>query len=241
MHSLHLFTFIFLIIVKINIFTCFPEYFNGTFCSLLKRAIDKNILQIKVIDIKKYGVGNYSKVDDKPAGGGSGLIMRADVIERAFIDNFNPKDYQNNEKKQILLPSPRGEKFNQQTAFEISKLDEIVILCNRYEGIDQRAIEYFKMRQICIGEYILMGGETATMAIIEASCRLITGVLGNPESIKNETFSGVYHDNIEYDQYTLPRVWNGLQTPDVLLSGNHQKVAEWRKEKKLQIKQIQKK
>lgn len=219
--------------MKITVFTCFPEYFCGTFCSLLKRAINKNILHINIIDIKQYGVGNYTKVDDKPAGGGSGLIMRADVIEKAFIANFNPKDYIDNCKKQILLPSPRGEKFCQRTASELSKLNDIVILCNRYEGVDQRAIEYFHMRQICIGEYILMGGETAAMAIIESSCRLIDGVLGNPESIKNETFSGVYNNNIECDQYTLPRVWNDLHTPDVLLSGNHEKVAEWRGENKL--------
>ena len=219
--------------MKITVFTCFPEYFCGTFCSLLKRAINKNILHINIIDIKQYGVGNYTKVDDKPAGGGSGLIMRADVIEKAFIANFNPEDYIDNCKKQILLPSPRGEKFCQRTASELSKLNDIVILCNRYEGVDQRAIEYFHMRQICIGEYILMGGETAAMAIIESSCRLIDGVLGNPESIKNETFSGVYNNNIEYDQYTLPRVWNDLHTPDVLLSGNHEKVAEWRGENKL--------
>ena len=219
--------------MKITIFTCFPEYFNGTFCSLLGRARDKGILDIKIVDIKKYGVGNYSKVDDKPAGGGSGLIMRADVIERALNNNINVLDFQNNIHKQIILPSPRGEKFYQKTAWEFSKLDEIAIICNRYEGIDQRAIEYFKMRQICVGEYILMGGETACMAILEASCRLIDGVLGNPESIKNETFSGTYHNNIECDQYTLPRVWNNMTTPEVLLSGNHEKVAEWRGEAKM--------
>jgi len=216
--------------VKITIFTCFPEYFGGTFCSILSKAKSKGILDVKIVDIKKYGVGNYSKVDDKPAGGGSGLIMRADVIEKAFNDNFNIKDFIDNPKKQIILPSPRGEKFYQQTAKEISQIDEIVFLCNRYEGIDQRAIEYYKMRQICVGEYILMGGETACMCILEASCRLINGVLGNPESIENETFSGIYNDNIECDQYTLPREWNGLKTPEVLLSGNHFKVAEWRGE-----------
>ena len=222
--------------MKITIFTCFPEYFNGTFCSLFRRAIEKDILKINIVDIKKYGVGNYSKVDDKPAGGGSGLIMRADVIEKAFVDNFNIEDFIDNPRKQIILPSPRGEKFCQKTAFEISTLDEMVILCNRYEGIDQRAIEYFKMRQICVGEYILMGGETACMAILEASCRLIDGVLGNPDSIKNETFSGAYNDNVECDQYTLPRLWNGLRTPEVLLSGHHEKIAEWRGEKSVLLK-----
>ena len=227
--------------MKITIFTCFPEYFSGTFCSLLKRAIQKKIISVNVIDIKKYGVGKFSKVDDKPAGGGSGLIMRADVIEKAFLDNFNPKDFIKNDKKQILLPSPRGERFCQKTATEISKLEEIIILCNRYEGIDQRAIEYFQMRQICVGEYILMGGETACMTILEASCRLINGVLGNPESIKNETFSGTYNDNIECDQYTLPRIWNGLKTPEILLSGHHEKVAEWRGEKMSILKKQQKK
>ena len=210
--------------------TCFPEFFSGTFCSLLGKAVEKGLLQFNIIDIKKYGVGNYSKVDDKPAGGGSGLIMRADVIERAFNDNFLIDEFVNNQKKQIILPSPRGERFCQKTAQSIANIDEIIFLCNRYEGIDQRAIEYYKMRQVCIGEYILMGGETATMCIIEASCRLIGGVLGNQESIENETFSGVYNDNIECDQYTQPRVWNGLETPAVLLSDDHKKVAEWRNE-----------
>ena len=217
--------------MKINILTCFPEYFAGTFCSLLGRAIQEDKLQFNIIDIKKYGIGRYSKVDDKPAGGGSGLIMRADVIENALTANFKIEDFVNNQKKQIILPSPRGEKFCQKTANELSKIDEIIFVCNRYEGVDQRAIDYFKMRQICIGEYILMGGETATMCIIEASCRLINGILGNPESIKNETFSGTYQENIECDQYTQPRIWNGLKTPDVLLSGNHEKIAEWRGEK----------
>ena len=102
--------------MKIKIFTCFPEYFNGTFCSLLGKAIDKKILELTIIDIKKYGVGHYSKVDDKPAGGGSGLIMRADVIEKAFLDNLNIEEFIDNPKKQIILPSPRGEKFCQQIA-----------------------------------------------------------------------------------------------------------------------------
>ena len=216
--------------MKIHILTCFPEFFSGTFCSLLGKAVEKGLLQFNIIDIKKYGVGNYSRVDDKPAGGGSGLIMRADVIERAFNDNFLIDEFVDNPKKQIILPSPRGERFCQKTAQSIANIEEIIFLCNRYEGIDQRAIEYYKMRQVCIGEYILMGGETATMCIIEASCRLIGGVLGNPESIENETFSGVYNDNIECDQYTQPRVWNGLETPAVLLSGDHKKVAEWRNE-----------
>jgi tRNA (guanine37-N1)-methyltransferase len=157
--------------------------------------------------------------------------MRADVIEKAFLDNLNIEEFIDNPKKQIILPSPRGEKFCQQVAQEISNIDEIAVLCNRYEGIDQRAIEYFKMRQICVGEYILMGGETACMCILEASCRLITGILHNPESLKNETFSGSYNENIECDQYTLPREWNGLTTPNVLLSGDHAKIAEWRGEK----------
>ncbi len=225
--------------MKITIFTCFPEYFSGSFCSLLKKAIEKNIIQLKIIDIKKYGVGKYSRVDGKPAGGGCGLIMRADVIEKAFVDNFDVKKFIKNPKKQIILPSPRGEKFCQKMALEISNLDEIVFLCNRYEGIDQRAIEYFNMKQICVGEYILMGGETASMAIIEASCRLINGVLGNPESIKNETFSGAYDDNIECDHYTLPRIWNNKNTPDILLSGNHEKISEWRHENSnLKLKKV---
>ncbi len=217
--------------MKIHILTCFPDYFSGTFCSLLGRATKEGKLQFNIIDIKKYGIGRYSRIDEKPAGGGSGLIMRADVIEKALLDNFNIEEFIDNPKKQIILPSPRGKRFTQKTAGELAKIDEIIFLCNRYEGIDQRAIEYFKMRQICVGEYILMGGETATMCIIEASCRLIDGILGNPESIKNETFSGTYQDNIECDQYTQPREWNGLKIPEVLLSGHHGKIAEWRKEK----------
>ncbi|MBQ7552113.1 MAG: tRNA (guanosine(37)-N1)-methyltransferase TrmD [Rickettsiales bacterium] len=216
--------------MKISILTCFPEYFSGTFCSLLGKAITKGILSINIIDIKKYGVGTYSKVDDKPAGGGCGLIMRADVIEKAVNDNFNWDNFKEDKSNKFLIMSPRGEKFCQQKAVEFSKLNEIIILCNRYEGVDQRAIEHYNMEQICVGEYILMGGETACMAVIEASCRLIDGVLNNPESIKNETFSNIYNNNIECDQYTLPRVWNGMKTPDVLLSGNHQKIAEWRGE-----------
>lgn len=216
--------------MKISILTCFPEFFNGTFCSLFGKAIEKKIIDINIIDIKKYGIGNYSRVDEKPAGGGSGLIMRADVIEKAIFDNFNWDEFKNNINKEFFITSPRGERFCQKIAEKISKYEEIAILCNRYEGVDQRAINYFNMKQLCVGEYILMGGETACMCILEASCRLINGVLGNPESIKNETFSGAYNNNIECDQYTLPREWNGLTIPDVLLSGHHQKIAEWRGE-----------
>lgn len=217
--------------MKISILTCFPEFFNGTFCSIFGKAIDKGIIDINIIDIKKYGLGNYSKVDDKPAGGGSGLIMRPDVIERAILDNFDWKEFSTNKKKEFFITSPRGKMFNQKMAIKISKLQEIAILCNRYEGVDQRAINYFNMKQLCVGRYILMGGEVACMSILEASCRLIDGVLGNPESIKNETFSGKYSNNKECDQYTFPRVWNGLETPKILLSGNHQKIAKWRGEK----------
>lgn len=217
--------------MKINILTCFPEYFSGVFCSILGKAIDKKILTINIIDIKKYGVGKFSRVDDKPAGGGSGLIMRADVIENVINANFDFKTFNENPKKEFFIMSPRGEKLTQSMAYKISKLDEIIILCNRYEGVDQRAIQYFQMKEICVGEYILMGGETASMALIESSCRLIDGVLGNPESLHNETFSGTYNNNIECDHYTVPRVWNNIPTPEILLSGNHKKIAEWRGEK----------
>ena len=132
--------------MKISILTCFPEFFNGTFCSIFGKAIDKGIIDINIIDIKKYGLGNYSKVDDKPAGGGSGLIMRPDVIERAILDNFDWKEFSTNKKKEFFITSPRGKMFNQKMAIKISKLQEIAILCNRYEGVDQRAINYFNMK-----------------------------------------------------------------------------------------------
>lgn len=217
--------------MKINIITAFPEFFDGAICSLLKKAVNKGILSFNVIDLKLYGTGKHKKIDDTPYGGGAGMILRADVIENVLESNFDVNVFRNSETHAMFLPSPRGRLLNQRYAFDIAKYKEIVILCNRYEGIDQRAIEYYPFHEISIGSYILMGGETAAMCIVESSCRLIDGVIGKVESYQEESFSD--EDFIEYDHYTKPSVWNDLSVPDVLKSGNHGLIKKWRYKAKI--------
>jgi tRNA (guanine37-N1)-methyltransferase len=212
--------------MKINILTCFPEYFTGSICSLLTKAQVNSILSFNIIDIKKYGHKN--RVDDTTYGGGPGMIMRVDVVSRAIEENFDIQLFKNNNKKKMLLPSPRGRIFNQNIAHEFSKLDEVIILCNRYEGVDQRVIDYFNFEEISIGNYILLGGETAAMAIIESSCRLIKNVIGKQQSLIEETNT----QNCEYDHYTRPANWRDCTVPEVLRSGNHEKIQQWRSENK---------
>jgi tRNA (guanine37-N1)-methyltransferase len=229
----------------INILTGFPEYFDGTFCSLFRKAIKNNILAINVYDLKKYGVTKHNKIDDVPFGGGGGMILRPEIIEHALEEMKNnstdishslemqhnqstKKDKNGKYKSVILLTSPRGIKLNQKLAKKLSSLNEITIICNRYAGVDQRAIDYYDLQEICTGDYILTGGETAAMAVIESVSRLLPGFIKNEECKENETFSR--KGFISHDHYTKPRIWNGTEVPSVLRNGDHQKIAKWKED-----------
>ena len=201
-----------------NIFTLYPDVFPGVLGQgIYERASNKNIWKLNVTNIRDYTSDKHLTVDDKPFGGGSGMVMKADVINRCLDKNSN------NFKTYYL--SPRGKLFNQDLANQISNLDGINLLCGHFEGVDQRVLDYKKIEEISIGDFVLSGGESAAIIILDAVLRLIPGVLGNENSIKDESFT----DNLlEYPQYTQPRVWNNLEVPSVLLSGNHAEIKDWR-------------
>ena len=201
-----------------NIFTLYPDIFPGVLGQgIYERASKNNIWKLNVKNIRDYASDKHSTVDDKPFGGGSGMVMKADVIDKCLDKNLN------NFKTYYL--SPRGKVFDQDLANQISNFDGINLLCGHFEGIDQRVLDHRKIEEISIGDFILSGGESAAIIILDAVLRLIPGVLGNENSVKDESFS----DNLlEYPQYTQPQVWNNLEVPSVLLSGNHAKIKDWR-------------
>ncbi len=208
--------------MRIKILTLFPEMFDGFMTnSIIKRAISKGIVEIKIVNIRDYTKDKYRRVDSAPVGGGAGLIMKCQPIVDALKDN------KGNASKTIML-SPRGSTYNQAKAKELSKLDDIILLCGHYEGIDERVNKYVD-EQISIGDYILTGGELGSMIISDSIIRLLDGAIAE-ESIFVESFD----DNLlEYPQYTEPYDYNGDKIPDILYSGNHQAIDKWRKKKSL--------
>ena len=207
--------------LKIDVLTLFPEFFESPFSvSMMKRALDNGTLELNLHQIRDFGLGNRRQVDDSPYGGGAGLIMKPEVITAAW--EALPKT----EKTITIVMSPRGKLFNQQKAVEFSETAEhLIFVCGHYEGIDQRFIDISGAIELSVGDYVLTGGETAALSVIDAITRLIPGVLGNEESFKNESFSLPL---LEHDQYTMPRVFRGLAIPKVLLGGNHAKIEAWR-------------
>ena len=213
---------------SVNIITIFPEVFPGLLdISLLKKAKDNKIWKLSITDLKNFS-RNGKRVDDTPFGGGPGMIIRPDVLQKAY-DNvvINDERVLSNKFSKIIL-SPRGKRLDQSLVSVWSKLDGMVLVCGRYEGIDERFIEENNFQQVSLGDFVLMGGEIASMAIVEAVIRLQPNVLGNPESLKEESFND---DVLEYPQYTRPREWRRKNVPKILLSGNHKEIKKWRKEK----------
>lgn len=208
--------------MKITILTLFPEMFDGFMTnSIIKRAISKGIVEIKIVNIRDYTKDKYHRVDSAPVGGGAGLIMKCQPIVDALNDNKSKSS------KTIML-SPRGNTYNQAKAKELSKLDDIILLCGHYEGIDERVNKYVD-EQVSIGDYILTGGELGSMIISDSIIRLLDGAIAE-ESISVESFDD---DLLEYPQYTEPYDYNGDKIPDILYSGNHQAIDKWRKKKSL--------
>src|SRR6201993_2070746 len=204
-----------------TVLTLFPEMFPGPLgISLLGKALEKNLWSLDVRDIRDHGLGKHRTVDDTPAGGGPGMVMRADVAAAA-IDAVERKD------RPLIYLSPRGLPLTQARVRALSDGPGAILLCGRFEGLDQRAIDARKMEEISLGDFVLAGGEIAAMALIEACVRLIPGVLGDEASPTDESFS---HGLLEYPQYTRPQSFEGRATPEVLLGGNHAEIARWRRE-----------
>lgn len=220
--------------MNITILTIFPEIFPGILnFSITGKALKDKKYNLNIIDIKKYGIGKHHKIDDKTYGGGGGMLMRPDVLADAIDDALKP-----NVKANIIYPSPRGNLFSQNKAIELSKFDDLIIICGRFEGIDQRVIDYFKIEEISIGDYILTNGELAAFAIIDSIVRLLPQVI-TCNSLKQESFGcNEYQHLLEYPQYTKPLNWNDLPVPDVLLSGNHKQIDTWRVNKAKEITQV---
>lgn len=210
--------------MRIDAITIFPDYFNALDLSLLGKAREKNLIDLHVHDLRDYTHDKHKTVDDSPYGGGAGMLMKPEPWGEAF-DAILPADG----NCTIIFTSPAGEQFKQATAHELAELEHIVFACGRYEGIDQRVVDYAaskaKVRIISLGDYVLNGGEVAAVAMIEALARLIPGVIGNAESLNEESHSAGL---LEYPSYTKPANWRGLEVPEVLLSGNHAEIAKWR-------------
>ena len=205
--------------LEVKIFTLYPELFPGPLnIGIYKKAKKNKIWDLKVIDIRKYSKDKHRTVDDTPFGGGSGMLLRPDVVASALDKNIKK-----NEK--IIYLSPKGKRFDQREARYLSRLKKINILCGHFEGIDQRLIETRNIEEYSLGDFVLSGGETASFVFIDALLRLLPGVLGNEKSNKEESFE---NDLLEYPQYTKPRDWEGKKVPEVLFSGDHAKIKGWR-------------
>jgi tRNA (guanine37-N1)-methyltransferase len=213
-------------VIKFDVLSIFPEMFASPLnFSLLKKAQEKSILNICLHDIRNWADDKHKMTDDAPYGGGCGMVMKVEPVEKALAAIRSPED-----DSQVVLMTPQGKTFNQKIAAQLAEKKQIIIICGRYEGVDERIREHLVDREISIGDYILTGGELAALVLIDAVSRLIPDVLGNPESTLGESFS---HNLLEYPQYTRPAEYKGWKVPDVLLSGNHAQIELWHKRESL--------
>ena len=203
---------------RFTVLTLYPQMFPGPLAySVVGKALECNVWSLNIVDIRRFAL--KGRVDDSPYGGGGGMVMRPDVVGRA-VDSVLEKE------RYLIYVTPKGELLNQKFIESIIGLESVAILCGRFEGIDQRVIEHYNIKEVSLCDAVLAGGELAAMTIIEACVRLLPGVLGNVESVKNDSFC--LDGLLEYHQYTRPRAWKDMAVPDILLSGDHSKVEMWR-------------
>ena len=208
--------------LRFDIVSIFPGMFESPFGdSIIQRAREEGLLDLRVHDLRDYSLNKHRKVDDTPFGGGVGMVMNVEPIARVItaIKKEVP------ETRTILL-SPGGRPFDQEKAWELSRLPSLTLICGRYEGVDERVRLHFVDEEISIGDYVLTGGEIPAMVLVEAISRLVPGVLGDPESVVEESFTG---ELLEYPQYTRPRDYQGFKVPEILVSGDHKKIRDWQK------------
>jgi len=227
--------------MKISILTLFPEMFAGPFDhSIIKRAKEKGLIEIEFINIRDFGIGVHKMVDDTPYGGGVGMVMRVDVLHEAIkyakrhsgedagrLQNLDSGQARTTKQKVVLM-SASGKPFKQNSAKQYAKLDHLILICGHYEGVDERIMEYID-EEVSIGDFVLTGGELPAMMITDSVTRLLEGAI-TQGAVEDESFSNP-DETLEYPHYTKPREYDGGSVPEVLLSGNHKKIAEWRKEK----------
>jgi len=220
--------------MKFDVITIFPDFFNCFVSeSLIKRAQEKGLIKIGIHNLRDFSEGPHQVVDDRPFGGGFGMVLKIEPIFKA-VKVLKPKTKAKAKKTKVIFFTPRARKFNQKKAFEFSKLDQLIMICGRYEGVDERVAKYLADEKLSMGDYVLLGGELAAMSVIEAVSRLVPGVIGieKPEILKERVTEE--KGFLEYAQYTRPEVFKPKRgkewkVPKILLSGNHQKVEEWRK------------
>ena len=213
--------------IKFDCLTLFPEMFDSLKQSIIGRAIENESIELNLVNIRDFSKDKHKKVDDTPYGGGAGMVMKADVVYDAYKSL-------NTDGAKVIYMSPQGKTLNQKKVEELSKQKHLIILCGHYEGIDQRVIDKIVDEEISIGDYVLTGGEIPAMVLIDSVSRYAEGVISK-ESIEEESFT---NGLLEYPQYTRPEVFEGEKVPEVLLSGNHQNIAKWRKEEALRITKI---
>ncbi|MCE8509803.1 tRNA (guanosine(37)-N1)-methyltransferase TrmD [Ruegeria pomeroyi] len=214
---------------KARVITLFPQAFPGVLGeSLTGRALQEGLWQLETIELRQFGIGKHRNVDDTPAGGGAGMVLRADVlapaIERAMQGASG--------NWPLIYLSPRGRPMDQALMQSLARCDGVTLICGRFEGVDERVLEHYGIQEVSLGDFVMTGGEIAAQALIDATVRLLPGVLGNQASTEEESFSSGL---LEHPQYTRPAEWMGRPIPEVLMSGHHGKVAEWRREKSEEI------
>jgi tRNA (guanine37-N1)-methyltransferase len=202
-------------------------------------ALKKNIWNFEAIDIRDYATDTRKNVDDYPFGGGAGMVMKPDILADAIDNKIK------NKKTKIIYLSPRGKVFNQQMAIDLAKESEIALICGRYEGIDQRVIDEYEMEEVSIGDYVLSGGELPALVLMDAVLRNIEDIMGGGNSLKEESFGNgkdsLYENLLEYPHYTKPKIWREKEVPEILLSGHHKKIADWRLVKAQELTKIRRK
>ncbi len=214
--------------MRVDVLTLFPQMFESPLShSILKRAADAGLVNIHLTDIRDFAKDRYKKVDDKPYGGGPGMVMMAEPV----FDACDHAVALAPEKPRIILLSPQGVPFDQQKAIELSQENRLMLIAGRYEGFDERIRTGLGAEQVSIGDYVTSGGELPAMVVIDAVVRLLPGVLGDEDSSKDDSFS---EGLLEYPQYTRPEVFRGMKVPDILLSGDHAKIAQWRKQQSIE-------
>lgn len=210
------------------IMTLFPEMvMNGLNNSIIKRAMEKELIHAEAVNIRDYTLDKHKKVDDYPFGGGAGMLMQAQPV----YDCYKAVCEKIGAKPRVLYMSPQGRTFNQNMAKELAEEENLIFLCGHYEGIDQRVLDRIGVEEVSIGDYVLTGGELPAMVMIDTISRLVPGVLNNGDSAVDESFS---ENLLEYPQYTRPEIWEGEAVPEVLLSGHHKNIEKWRREKALE-------
>ena len=233
--------------MNISIITLFPQMISSYFDeSIVKRAQDKKLVEIEIINLRDFAIDDYGTVDDRPYGGGAGMIIRIDVIYKALesvissearnpakrklrslrsLDSSSSSTPQN-DRRWVVLTSPKGKTFNQQLAINYSQLDHLIIIAGHYEGVDERILDYVD-EEISLGDFILTGGEIVAAAIVDSVVRLLPGVLKKDEATKSESFNINGKKLLEYPQYTRPEIFNNKKVPEILLSGDHKKIEDW--------------